>query len=209
MTTASDDRTVRVRRAVPGDAGQLVRLRALMLADMGMDVGDDGADWRAAAADWFVRRMRGADEFAAFVVDDLELGVVACAVGACDAHAPSPADPGGLRGHVSNVCTDPRRRRLGYARACVDALLTWFREETRVAAVGLHATEDAAGLYESFGFVPPDHPSLQLRMARPRASQPYERSLQGSSSADRAPSATTVGTESGVGDAGAGEGLSA
>lgn len=218
MTTANTDRTsagtprsrpAHVRRATHADVAALVRLRALMLASMGMDVGDDRAPWRADAARWFAGRMPRADEFAAFVVEDPELGVVACAVGTCDGHAPSPADPSGLRGHVSNVCTDPRRRRLGHARACVDTLLTWFREETGVTTVGLHATGEGAGLYEAFGFAPPGNPLLHLRMDRPLRFQPYERSLHGSSSAERAPSATSDGTDSGVGDAGAGEGSSA
>ncbi|MFI6950385.1 GNAT family N-acetyltransferase [Streptomyces sp. NPDC050422] len=168
-TGPADGRPARVRRATPADVGALVRMRALMLADMGLEVGDDRAPWRADAARWFLDRMPRTDEFAAFLVEDAELGVVACAVGACDAHAPSPSNPSGLHGHVSNVSTDPRRRRLGHARACVDALLTWFRQETCVTVVDLNATGDGAGLYASFGFVPPRHPSLQLRTARPQA----------------------------------------
>lgn len=161
--------TARVRRATSDDVPALVRMRALMLSDMGLDTGDERAPWRAASARWFADRMPLSDKFAAFLVEDPELGVVACAVGACDAHAPSPANPSGLHGHVSNVSTDPRRRRLGHARACLDALLTWFEREARVAVVGLNATGDGAGLYESFGFAPPPHPSLQLRTAGPSA----------------------------------------
>ncbi|MET7643240.1 GNAT family N-acetyltransferase [Streptomyces sp. NPDC005426] len=173
MTTSADRMAagsadcVPVRRATLADVGALVRLRALMLADMGMDIGDDRAPWRADAARWFTDRMPRTDEFAAFLVEDPELGVVACAVGTCDAHAPSPANPSGLHGHVSNVSTDPRRRRLGHARACVDALLRWFRQETCATVVSLNATADGAGLYASFGFVPPRHASLQLRTVRP------------------------------------------
>jgi ribosomal protein S18 acetylase RimI-like enzyme len=128
-----------------------------------METGDADTPWRAASAQWFAERLRFPSEFAAFLVDDPELGVVASAVGACDAHAPSPANPSGLRGHISNVATDPRRRRRGHAGACLDALLTWFREETPVAVIDLNATPDGAGLYESFGFAPPRHPVLQLR----------------------------------------------
>lgn len=166
---SGDGGPAQVRRATLADVAALVRMRALMLADMGMEVGDDRAPWRADAARWFTERMPRTDEFAAFLVDDAELGVVACAVGACDAHAPSPVNPSGLHGHVSNVSTDPRRRRLGHARACVDALLAWFRQETCVTVVDLNATGDGAGLYASFGFVPPRHPSLRLRTARPQA----------------------------------------
>jgi ribosomal protein S18 acetylase RimI-like enzyme len=152
-----------VRRATLDDVPALVRMRALMLSDMGMQTGDADAPWRAASALWFSERLRLPDEFAAFLVVDPEIGVVASAVGACDAHAPSPANPSGLHGHISNVSTDPRRRRRGYARACLDALLTWFREETPVTVVDLNATGDGAGLYESFGFAAPRHPALQLR----------------------------------------------
>ncbi|MFF1844122.1 GNAT family N-acetyltransferase [Streptomyces sp. NPDC058232] len=152
-----------VRRANLDDVPALVRMRALMLSDMGMQTGDADAPWRAASALWFSERLRLPDEFAAFLVTDPELGVVASAVGACDVHAPSPADPSGLHGHISNVSTDPRRRRRGYARAGLDALLTWFREETPVTVINLNATGDGAGLYESFGFAAPRHPALQLR----------------------------------------------
>lgn len=152
-----------VRRATLDDVPALVRMRALMLSDMGMETADAEAPWRAASTLWFSERLRLPDEFAAFLVDDPELGVVASAVGACDGHAPSPANPSGLHGHISNVSTDPRRRRRGYARACLDALITWFREETPVTVVNLNATADGAGLYASFGFAAPAHPSLQLR----------------------------------------------
>ncbi|WP_405749348.1 GNAT family N-acetyltransferase [Streptomyces sp. NBC_00012] len=103
--------------------------------------------------------------FAAYLVDDPVLGVVASAVGTCDAHAPGPANLSGLQGPVSNVSTDPRRRRLGHARICLDALLTWFREEAGVTVVHLNATADGAALYESYGFAAPRHPALQLRTA--------------------------------------------
>ncbi|MFE7705969.1 GNAT family N-acetyltransferase [Streptomyces sp. NPDC057486] len=89
--------------------------------------------------------------------------MVARAVGACDAHAPGPANPGGLHGRISPVATDPRRRRRGHAGACLDALLTWFREETPVRVVYLNATANGAGLYESFGFAPPRRPAPRLR----------------------------------------------
>ncbi|WP_326763611.1 GNAT family N-acetyltransferase [Streptomyces sp. NBC_01591] len=156
---------VRARRATLDDVPALVRLRGLMLAEMGVETGGPDAPWRAASTQWFAERLRHPAVFAAFLVDDPALGVVSSAVGTCHAHAPGPANLSGLQGHVSNVSTDPRRRRLGHARVCLDALLTWFREEARVTVVGLNATEDGAALYESYGFVAPRHPVLQLRTA--------------------------------------------
>ncbi|MEV5201775.1 N-acetyltransferase [Streptomyces sp. NPDC053720] len=164
-TGPGDEPVVRARRATPDDVPALVRLRGLMLDEMGVETAGPDAPWRAASARWFAERLRRPGEFAAFLVDDPVLGVVSSAVGTCDAHAPGPANLSGLKGHVSNVSTDPRRRRLGHARVCLDALLDWFREEAGVTVVDLSATEDGAALYESYGFAAPRHPVLQLRTA--------------------------------------------
>ncbi|WP_406386021.1 GNAT family N-acetyltransferase [Streptomyces sp. NBC_01618] len=157
---------VRARRATFDDVPALVRLRGLMLADMGMETGGADAPGRAASAQWFTERLHHPAAFAAFLVDDPELGTVASAVGTCDAHAPSPANPSGLHGHVSNVSTDPRRRRRGHARVCLDALLTWLRAEAHVTVVDLNATADGAALYASYGFAAPRYPTLRLRMVQ-------------------------------------------
>ncbi|MFD7069033.1 GNAT family N-acetyltransferase [Streptomyces sp. NPDC059913] len=157
----------RARRATLDDVPALVRLRGLMLDGMGVETGGPDAPWRAASADWFTDRLGRPGLFAAFLVDDPELGVVSGAAGACDARAPGPTNLGGLQGHVFNVSTDPRRRRLGHARVCLDALLDWFRTETSVAEVALNATGDGTALYESYGFAPPRHPVLRLRLAGP------------------------------------------
>jgi ribosomal protein S18 acetylase RimI-like enzyme len=159
---------VRVRRANIADAADLVRLRAWMLQAMGREVGDERAAWREAALAWFTERLAVRDRCAAFVVDDPELGVVASAVGVCDGHAPSPGSPTGLHGHVFNISTDRRRRRLGHARACLVALLAWFEQDTPARVIDLNATGDGIELYRSMGFTEPRFPALQLRMvARP------------------------------------------
>jgi GNAT superfamily N-acetyltransferase len=155
--------TGRVRRAVPGDAAALARMRAVMLQDLGKAPGY--GEWLAAAEKWYAERL-AADDFAAFVVDDPELGVVCSAVGACERHAPEPANLTGLHGHVSNISTDHRRRRRGHARACLEALLAWFRDETEVRVINLNATEHGAGLYHSLGFAAPRYPALQLTISR-------------------------------------------
>jgi acetyltransferase (GNAT) family protein len=80
--------------------------------------------------------------------------VVSCAAGVCDQHAPGPGNPGGVS-------------RRGYARACLDALLAWFRDETGARVINLNATGDAMAWYRSLGFTEPRYPALQLRLARP------------------------------------------
>ena len=156
-----------VRRAAAEDAGALTRLRELMLSDMGM-LGAGGAPgWREKAEAWFARRLDDKDDFAAFVIDYPGLGVVSCAAGVCDQHAPGPGNPGGVQGLVFNMSTDPRCRGRGYARACLEALLAWFREETGAGVINLNATGDGTALYRSLGFTEPRYPALQLRLAHP------------------------------------------
>lgn len=154
----------RLRRAVPSDAAALVRLRALMFQEMGTDPGEEDAEWRGVAEAWFAERLGETRDFAAFVVEDPELGVVCNAAGVCDRRAPGPADPGGSHGHVFNISTDTRHRRRGHARACLDALLAWFRDETECRVIDLNATGDGLELYRAFGFDAPRFPSLRLRI---------------------------------------------
>jgi ribosomal protein S18 acetylase RimI-like enzyme len=161
MTTR---RTHPVRRAVAGDEQALTRLRAQMLSDMGrLNEGSDPR-WHGVTEQWFARRLRDETDFAAFVIDDPELGVVSCAVGVCDDHAPTPGNLSGMHGNVSNMSTDPRFRRLGYARACLEALLAWFRDETEARVVKLNAANDGIALYRSLGFTEPGNPALQLKL---------------------------------------------
>ena len=158
-----------VRRADAADAAALTRLREVMLSEMGMLAAGADPGWRDKAEAWFARRLDGKDDFAAFVIEDPDLGVVSCAAGVCDQHAPGPGNPGGVQGLVFNMSTDPRCRRRGCARACLDALLAWFRDETGARVINLNATSDGTALYRSLGFTEPRYPVLQLRLAGPGA----------------------------------------
>jgi GNAT superfamily N-acetyltransferase len=91
---------IEVRRAVPDDAPELIRLRGVMFDDLDGD----------------------------------------------------PANPSGRYGYVFNVATDPDCRRRGYSRACMVAVLDWYRERG-VRKVDLKATEAGEPLYRSLGFV--------------------------------------------------------
>ena len=159
-------RTHVVRRAEASDAGALTRLRALMLSDMGVLTESTDPRWHGVTEEWFARRLGDGKDFAAFVIDDPDLGLVSCAVGTCDDHAPSPGNLSGMHGHVFNMSTDPRCRRLGYARACLEELLAWFRDETEARVIKLNATRDGIAMYRSLGFTEPGNPSLQLRLDR-------------------------------------------
>ncbi|MGW7681211.1 GNAT family N-acetyltransferase [Kribbella sp. NPDC054772] len=154
---------IQVRRATPDDAESLVRLRGLMLAAMGNDL--DGP-WQKIALDWFTEQLASPDTFAAYVVDDPSAGVVAGAAGNVWAHPPGPRDLSTVRGHLYNVSTEPDFRRRGLARACVVALMDWFRDETAVGQIELHATDDGIDLYRDLGFIESKYPSLRFRTTK-------------------------------------------
>jgi GNAT superfamily N-acetyltransferase len=137
-----------LRRAVPGDAADLTRLRALMYEAMGIDA--SAAAWRASCETAFTRRLAEPDRFAAFVV---EAGgrLVSCGVGWMEEHLPGPRQLDGRRGHIASMSTEPAHQRRGHARAVFAALLEWFASYD-VPRVDLRATPDGLPLYEAFGF---------------------------------------------------------
>jgi ribosomal protein S18 acetylase RimI-like enzyme len=158
-TFTGDDR---VRRAQVEDAPALTRLRAVMFDGTGIAAGDTDAAWQSAAETWFRQHLAYRDHVAAFVIDEPGLGPISAAVGILDDRPPGPPTLSGVRGYVSSVATDPRWRRHGYARACLDALLLWFRRDTAVEIVELKASPDGVALYSSLGFRDCTDPTLRL-----------------------------------------------
>ncbi len=162
-----DDATppaVRVRRATADDAAEVLRLRQVMLDSLRAPGDPAPTDWQAAALPGLRGRLASPDgDFAAFVTEhpagDGHLGSLA--VGTVDYRIGGPGDPLGARGHVFSVATDPDARRRGHARACVAALLAWFRERGVVQA-GLSASPEAEPLYTSLGFTRRPQPEMRL-----------------------------------------------
>ena len=157
---------IQVRRATSDDAESLVHLRGLMLEAMGNNPGGPDAAWRVMAREWFAGQLASPDTFAAYVVEDPEAGVVAGAAGNVYVHAPNPKDLTTVRGHLYNVSTEPAFRRRGLARASVVALMDWFRDETGVGLVELHATDYGIELYRDLGFIESRYPTLRFRTTR-------------------------------------------
>ena len=144
-----------VRMATADDAGEVVRLAAMMFASMGQDSteGEDAAGgWRDAGRARFLERI-GGDSLATFVVDDPDRPgrLAASAAGSVVERLPAPLNPGGRAGYVQWVCTDPAFRGRGLGRLVMSALLDWY-DRLGVGVVELHATAVAEGLYRSLGF---------------------------------------------------------
>jgi GNAT superfamily N-acetyltransferase len=139
---------MRVRAATADDAGEVVRLAALMYASMGLDVSDPA--WIAAAED--AARSRLGDELAVFVVDHpTEPRLIASGAGTIATRLPAPNNHTARVGYVQWIATEPEFRRRGLARQIMEALLAWY-EQQGVTAVELHATTDGEPLYRSLGF---------------------------------------------------------
>ncbi|MFF1544244.1 GNAT family N-acetyltransferase [Streptomyces sp. NPDC058291] len=157
-----------VRRALPEDAAEVLRLRQVMIDSLSSGGGSGGgsADWHAESLPTLRRRLSEPDGgFAAFVVDHPErAGALAALVaGTIEYRIGRAGDPHGAVGYVFSVATDPDARRRGYARACMDELLAWFRARG-VARIQLTASADAAPLYASLGFRPKPDPLMELLM---------------------------------------------
>ncbi|MFI1535878.1 GNAT family N-acetyltransferase [Streptomyces anandii] len=151
-----------VRRAVPEDAGEVLRLRQVMIDSMAP--ADGSTDWHERSLPTLRARLAEPDgDFAAFVVDHPERpgALAALVAGTLDYRIGRAGNPLGTVGYVFSVATDPGTRRRGYARACMDALLGWFRERG-AERVQLTTSTQGAPLYTSLGFRPKPDPLLEL-----------------------------------------------
>ncbi|MFD5660921.1 GNAT family N-acetyltransferase [Streptomyces hirsutus] len=153
----------RVRRAVADDAEEVLRLRQVMIDSMARS--SPATDWHADALPVLRAKLAEPDgPFAAFVVDRPERGGLAALVaGTLEYRIGGADDPQGIVGYIFSVATDPDARRRGHARACMEALLEWFREHG-VRRVRLTATAQAEPLYASLGFARRPDPLLELRL---------------------------------------------
>ncbi|MFJ8935853.1 GNAT family N-acetyltransferase [Streptomyces sp. NPDC102365] len=152
-----------VRRAVPEDAEEVLRLRQVLIDSM--PGADTSTGWQSASLATVRGRLADPDGgFAAFVVDHPErAGALAALVaGTLEYRIGRAGNPHGRIGYVFSVATDPAVRRRGYARACMAELVVWFRERG-VGQIDLTASPEAAPLYESMGFVRTPDPLLRLK----------------------------------------------
>ncbi|WP_153534519.1 GNAT family N-acetyltransferase [Streptomyces sp. RB17] len=153
-----------VRRALPEDAMEVLRLRQVMIDSLWSAGGGGPTDWHAESLPTLRERLAEPDgDFVAFVVDhpDRPRALAALAVGTLEYRIGKAGNPHGRVGHVFSVATDPDARRRGYARACMEELLAWFRERG-AGHVLLNASAEAEPLYASLGFTRDPDPSMRL-----------------------------------------------
>lgn len=151
-----------VRRALPEDAAEVLRLRQVMIDSLAETAGS--TEWhRESLPTLRARLAEPRSDFAAFVVDHPERpGTLAALVaGTLEYRIGRAGHPHGMIGYVFSVATDPEARRRGYARACMEELLAWCRERG-ASHVMLTASADAEPMYTALGFTRDTDPSMRL-----------------------------------------------
>lgn len=154
-----------IRRATGKDLASVLALRALMFAALNASAEElaDG-EWQANALRWLQVNLNNPDVHIA--VADVNGSTVACAIGEVLERAPSPINPNGRAGMVTNVATFPQYRMTGLGQGCVDAVMAWFRDETDVSQVSLNASAEGRRRYLAHGFREVDFPEMRVRIDR-------------------------------------------
>ncbi|MDV5143435.1 GNAT family N-acetyltransferase [Streptomyces sp. SBC-4] len=155
------------RLATPDDAGEIIRMRSDFILSEPLD-----KEWLARCRDHLASRLEPGGDARSYVVDASSGGLVSCALGLIHPVLPAPKYPKGLAGRIHAVATDPSYRRRGHARAVLTALLAHL-ERDGVTLYELHASTEAAPLYEEFGFA---SDAALMRMTRIHMPSPEEAS---------------------------------
>ncbi|GGT31084.1 MULTISPECIES: GNAT family N-acetyltransferase [Streptomyces] len=150
------------RPATPDDVPELVRLRAVALAALGVDPGADDAPWRAVAPGWFLERINERADVHCLVVGGAPgERLVATGMAWVTYHLPRPQYTDGRRGYLDGIVTDEGFRGQGHGRRIVDGLVAWLNG-IGIHYVQLHASSDGEPVYKAAGFVPSHFASMDL-----------------------------------------------
>lgn len=149
-----------LRLATIDEAPILARHRACMFRDM-KDVDEQAAAIIENASIDHLAALMEAREYFGFVAE--HQGEIVAGGGVwLRPLLPRPGTlQGALEAYVLNVYTEPEHRRGGIARAIMEAILDWSREQ-RVARVVLHASKEGRGLYEDLGFAATNEMRISL-----------------------------------------------
>ncbi|MEU2874017.1 GNAT family N-acetyltransferase [Streptomyces olivoreticuli] len=152
-----------VRRAIPDDAPELVRLRRVML-DANHDKPTPGGAWVDECEKAFRTFPDGDRHFAAFVLDapDADGRLASCAGAGLSPRLPGHTSTALWHGEIHQVATDPEYRRRGYARRVTRAARDWLAARG-CSSAALTATPDGIGLYEELGFRTIPYPRMVWR----------------------------------------------
>jgi len=152
---------VKIRRAELRDVAVLIRHRRMMWHELGRR--DEAAlDLMEKAASEYFETAVADGSYLGFLAEDGS-GVVTGGGGIVV--SPWPGILGQKqprRATILNVYVERAHRRKGVARALMETMIAWSREN-QFAYVSLHASKQGRGLYEKLGFRPTDEMRLDLK----------------------------------------------
>ncbi|MEU2394910.1 GNAT family N-acetyltransferase [Streptomyces sp. NPDC007369] len=150
------------RPAAPADVPELIRLRAVALAALGVEPGPADAAWRDVAPGWFLERIGDRSDVHCLVVGGAPgERLVATGMAWVTYHLPRPQYTDGRRGYLDGIVTDDAFRGQGHARRIVDGLVAWLNG-IGIHYIQLHASAAGEPVYKAAGFVPSHFGSMDL-----------------------------------------------
>ena len=150
----------KLRMAGAADADIIIRHRRCMFREMGFR--DEATlDAMEATSSLVIKAGLKDGSYQGWLVENAA-GVVAGGGVAIAGFLSNPRDPMPCRAWIVNMYTEPEHRGRGLARAILEAMLIWCREQG-FAGVSLHASDTGRCLYENLGFMPTSEMHLPLK----------------------------------------------
>jgi len=152
---------LKIRPAGLPDVATLIRQRRMMWYELGRRDQTALDLMEAAANDYFPAAIRDGS-YRGFLAEDNAGAVIG---GGGIVVSPWPGVLGQRqprRAMILNMYVEPRYRRKGVARALIETMIAWCREN-EFTHVSLHASEQGRALYEKLGFKPTDEMRLEFR----------------------------------------------
>jgi len=137
---------MKIRKALPGDAEDLVRLRAIMLEQV---IGGPPEQRDMEIIRDFFGRWGYDDPLCLVAEEDGE--VLGCIASSFYNYFPSPKNPSGMQAEIHNFAVYEQHRGKGIGKALLIRVLRECRARN-VGRISLYATAMGRPLYESFGF---------------------------------------------------------
>jgi GNAT superfamily N-acetyltransferase len=151
---------MKLRLAVAADLAVILHHRRAMFREMGYH-NEAELDAMEATSGPFIAAGLADGSYRGWLIEDAA-GVVAGGGMVIAAFPSHPLDPQPRRVWILNMYTEPERRGQGLARAIMEAMIGWCREQG-LAMVALHASDAGRPLYERLGFTPTNEMRLKLK----------------------------------------------
>src|SRR5579884_1495186 len=152
---------ISIRAAGVADIPTLIRHRRLMWWDMGRQDAAALDQMELAAKEYFSKAIPEGSYRGYLAVADA--GEVAGGAGIVVSPWPGSFDQKlPRRAMILNMYVEKQFRRQGIARALMETMIEWCRQE-EFSYVGLHASDEGRPLYEQLGFQPTNEMRLELK----------------------------------------------